>query len=135
MLRTRVNYAGSSQLHFAGAPGELQEQLPGGGDCFADGALSKAKHHLPAENGQQRGRDDDDGFEDFGQPGDEGYLQPGSPEKAVENRIGIAGSHFDEPLAFADGELSAAGVRHADIHYGEARLLPLTPENSYSLSC
>ena len=135
MLRTRVNYAGSSQLHFAGAPGELQEQLPGGGDCFADGALSEAEHHLSSEDGQQRGRDDDDGFEDSGDAGDEGHLQLGSPEEAAEDCFGIAGSHFDEPLAFADGELSAAGVRHADIHYGEARLLPLTPENSYSLSC
>ena len=122
---------GDQRLHFAGAPGEFQKQLPGGGDCFADGALSEAEYHLSSEDGQQRGGDDDDGFEDSGDAGDEGHLQLGSPEEAAEDCFGIFGPHFDKPLAYINQILdyteqaehddvpdSAASVcRRLDAHY------------------
>ena len=108
-------------LHTAGAPGELQEFVPGGGNRSADDPLSEGEHHLPAEGGQRRERDAGDGREDPEASGLERFGRAALPGNGDRDPFGGGGSHHDEPVFLADGGAAAAGFGAEELDYGEAR--------------
>ena len=109
-------------LHAAGAPGELQILVPGGG-CFPDaGFVLQAEHHLPAEDGQRCQRDAGDGEQDPQKRDRQGYRQ-GDLQDRAEHHLRIHDPPVDEPVDEPDGGAAAAGAGDQEQHYRKARVV------------